>query len=110
MSSKRGLMKMGVNVWRSSSHDVVNLWGMAVMSEMLTYPDMYTLQNKTVAVQVKGTGTRNSGQVLSGTADYIGHIDFPLLASTDYNIPVSVTANMEKSFFPGDMLIFVPYV
>ena len=42
-ASKRGLMKMGVNVWRSSSHDVINLWGQAVMSEMVTYPDMYTL-------------------------------------------------------------------
>lgn len=110
MVSKRGLMKLGVNIWRSSSHDVIGPWGPAIMSEMLTYGQMYTLESKTVQAQVAGTGTKNKGQTLTGTADYIGHLEFPLLASDDYNIPVSVTANMEKSFYPGEMLIFAPVV
>lgn len=110
MVSKRGLMKLGVNVWRSSSHDVIGPWGPAIMSEMLTYGQMYTLESKTVQAQVTGTGTKNNGQTLTGTADYIGHLEFPLLASDDYSIPVSVMTNMEKSFLPGEMLIFVPVI
>nr|DAI30926.1 MAG TPA: hypothetical protein [Caudoviricetes sp.] len=110
MVSKRGLMKLGINVWRSSSHDVLGPWGSAIMSEMLTYGQMYTLESKTIQAEVAGTGIRNKGQTLTGTADYIGHLEFPLLASDEYYIPVQVTANMEKSFLPGEMLIFVPVI
>jgi len=110
MTSKRGFAKIGVNVWRSSSRDVLNLWGMAVMSEMITHPEMYTLESKTIAAEVTGTGTKNKDQKLVGTADYIGHIDLPLLASESQSTPISVTSTMEKSFFPGDMLILVPCI
>lgn len=110
MSSKRGFLKIGLNVWKSSSPDVLGQFGNAVVTEMLTYSRMYTASEKSIQVSIKGTGTKSKDMTLSGEARYIGYMTLPLIASDDASTPVTSTAQLAESVFPGDVVILVPRI
>lgn len=110
MSSKRGLLKIGLNVWKSSSPDVLGQFGNAVVTEMLTYSQMYMVSEKSIQVSIKGTGTKSKDMTLTGEARYVGYMTLPLIASDDVSTSVTSVAQLTESVFPGDVVVLVPRI
>ena len=91
-----------INIWKCSSADAIGYWRIQGISTLLSHQELYTVSEKTLNVQLTGTGTWSQQIHIDMTADYVG--EMPIPDGTENKI------ELESAVSPGDVIIFVPNI
>ncbi len=92
-----------INVWRSTSADMLGQWHNQAVAALLSHQQMFTGSSRTVNASVTGTGTKVTDVKIKASAELLCAIPVP--NGTEVSVDLSAS-----ELHPGDVLIFCPRV
>ena len=93
-----------INIWRSTSADMLGQWHNQAVAALLSHQQMFTGSSRTVNATVNGTGTRVTDVKIKVAAELLCAIPVPV-SGTEVSVDLSAS-----ELHPGDVLIFCPRV
>lgn len=101
--------EVGVNVWRSTSPDLVGMWGAAAFAAIGQNPAFFTGSKTSVSGSMTGDGSLTSGLTVTASADLVGYADFAGWADrNDAAAPMTLRIPLSTPVRPGEVVIFTP--
>lgn len=101
--------EVGVNVWKSSSPDLVGMWGAAAFAAIGQNPALFTGSATSVSGSMEGDGTLTSGLIVTASAELVGYVDLAGWADrADAASPMTLRIPLSTPVRPGEVVILTP--